>query len=156
MEIASKINGQIKKEKEKEAIAMPREGTVVTMDWSDYEAGIETLAWKLKQHQFMYKDMLLGGIYGIPRGGLVAAVLLSHITGIPLHLEPWHNSLILDDIADTGLTLSPYTACATAAILVREDCAVQPWLSAGGVAKNIHIKFPYETMESTYNGRGGL
>ena len=47
----------------------------------------------------------LCGVYGFPRGGLCIAVALSHSLRIPLLDEPKINSLIVDDIYDTGQTL---------------------------------------------------
>ena len=51
------------------------------------------------------KHKKLEGVYGFPRGGLCLAVALSHSLGIPLLHNPQENSLIVDDIYDTGYTL---------------------------------------------------
>lgn len=48
------------------------------------------------------------GIYGIPRGGLIFAVLLSHKLNKPLLMAPCEGCVIVDDIADTGKTLQHY------------------------------------------------
>lgn len=48
------------------------------------------------------------GVYGLPRGGLVLAVMLSHRLSIPLLLAPCESCLIVDDIADTGISLEHY------------------------------------------------
>lgn len=48
------------------------------------------------------------GIYGIPRGGLIFAVMLSHKINKPLLMAPCEGCLIIDDIADTGKTLQHY------------------------------------------------
>ncbi len=51
------------------------------------------------------------GIYGEPRGGLILAVCLSHSLGIPLILDKskiTENTLIVDDIVDSGKTLREY------------------------------------------------
>ncbi|MBI2037181.1 MAG: phosphoribosyltransferase [Candidatus Liptonbacteria bacterium] len=48
-------------------------------------------------------------IYGVPRGGLVLAVHLSHRLGKPLLLDPrriGRRTLVVDDIADSGATLA--------------------------------------------------
>lgn len=47
-------------------------------------------------------------VYGIPRGGLVPAVYISHMLDIPLVHQPQPGVLIVDDIADTGKTLSMF------------------------------------------------
>jgi uncharacterized protein len=48
-------------------------------------------------------------IYGIPRGGMVLAVMLSHRLNLPIIRDLKHlnngNVLIVDDIVDTGTTL---------------------------------------------------
>ena len=46
----------------------------------------------------------IDSIYGIPRGGLIPAVLLSHKLGLPLVQKPKSNSLVVDDISDSGNT----------------------------------------------------
>jgi len=48
-------------------------------------------------------------IYGVPRGGLILAIHLSHLLDLPLSLFPTKDSLIVDDISDTGNTLSIFS-----------------------------------------------
>ena len=60
-------------------------------------------------------DQTQGGfdyVSGIPRGGLILAVLYSHRFGVEFMEYPsnhYHNLLILDDIADSGKTLKKWT-----------------------------------------------
>jgi len=57
------------------------------------------------------KKLKFRNIYGIPRGGLVMAVRLSHLLDIPLTLTKntiYPNTLIVDDISDTGKTLKEF------------------------------------------------
>jgi hypoxanthine phosphoribosyltransferase len=69
--------------------------------WDDVQKYIEVLAHKLD-------SMHLSGVYGIPRGGCVLAVMLSYKLGIPLLMAPLKNCVVIDDIADTGKTLLHY------------------------------------------------
>lgn len=48
------------------------------------------------------------GVYGPPRGGLPLAVMFSHRLNIPLLQAPAIGCLIVDDIADSGITLNKY------------------------------------------------
>lgn len=48
------------------------------------------------------------GIYGLPRGGLVLAVMLSHKMCLPLLMAPVEDCIIIDDICDTGESLLHY------------------------------------------------
>ena len=55
-----------------------------------------------------YSSTTLSGVYGLPRGGLIFAVMLSHRLNIPLLSAPSHNCLIVDDICDSGESLLHY------------------------------------------------
>jgi hypoxanthine phosphoribosyltransferase len=43
-------------------------------------------------------------VMGLPRGGLIPAVMLSHKLNLPLVSEPTRKTLIVDDICDSGET----------------------------------------------------
>lgn len=62
---------------------------------------------KLKNH-FEKSNKKYSSIYAIPRGGLILGVYLSHMLNIPLVrvIEP--NTLVVDDICDTGSTLEQF------------------------------------------------
>ena len=66
--------------------------------WSDFDKSVDHIA-----DRFKYFD--LSGIYGVPRGGLCLAVALSHKLDLELIDKPAKNSLIVDDIYETGITL---------------------------------------------------
>ena len=67
------------------------------VSWEDVGAFIESIA-------DMYEDLdvTFSGEYGLPRGGLVFAVMLSHRLDIPLLNAPAKGCLIVDDICDSG------------------------------------------------------
>jgi len=69
--------------------------------WSEFDKSVEHIANKCKFLEF-------SGIYGVPRGGLCLAVALSHKLKIKLISEPLKNSLIVDDVYETGLTLTNF------------------------------------------------
>ena len=49
------------------------------------------------------------GVYGVPRGGLIFATMLSYKMDIPLLLNAAKDCIIIDDIADSGRTLMHFT-----------------------------------------------
>lgn len=55
------------------------------------------------------KDKKFSGVFGIPRGGLPLAVMISDRMGLPLLMAPADGCLIVDDIADSGRSLMHYT-----------------------------------------------
>ena len=68
---------------------------------SEFDKSVEEIAYKCRFKEF-------SGIYGVPRGGLCLAVALSHKLQINLIKEPIKNSLIVDDVYETGITLSSF------------------------------------------------
>ena len=69
--------------------------------WSEFDKSVEQIATKCRFKEF-------SGIYGVPRGGLCLSVALSHKLKIELISKPKKNSLIVDDVYETGLTLTSF------------------------------------------------
>ena len=105
-------------------------------DWNDVESFVKDLL-------TLCKDRAYIGVYGIPRGGLVLATILSYRLRIPLLNAPSKGCLVVDDIADSGDTLLHYdvkgydivTMCYKSTSKVKPMCyykettqwAVFPW-----------------------------
>lgn len=71
--------------------------------WEDVERFVDHVDFNLRtKHQ-------ISGVYGLPRGGLVLAVMISHYMNIPLLMSPADNCIIVDDICDSGESLIHYT-----------------------------------------------
>ena len=68
------------------------------LNWADYYVLIDKLYKKIPRNKY-------SSIYGIPRGGVNVALGL----GIDLIDKPKKDTLIVDDICDSGQTLSKYT-----------------------------------------------
>ena len=69
--------------------------------WREFDQSVDYIANQCK-------EMKLTGIYGVPRGGLCLAVALSHKLNLKLIEKPLKNSLIVDDVYETGITLSNF------------------------------------------------
>ena len=67
--------------------------------WSDIEILVHDLC-----SQIAMSGIQIEHIYGLPRGGLIPAVMISHRLGIPMSNTIQDNSLIVDDICDSGKT----------------------------------------------------
>ena len=72
--------------------------------FEEYDNAISLLAQKIKASGKKYT-----AVCGIPRGGYYPAIQLSNILGIPAITSPISGVLIVDDIMDSGETLTPYT-----------------------------------------------
>ena len=70
------------------------------VSWKDVEQFVNEVT-----SQFNGK---VNGVYGLPRGGLVLAVILSHKLNVPLLEGAFPGCLVVDDICDPGESLIHY------------------------------------------------
>lgn len=71
---------------------------VLRLDWAAFDRAIGRMVDEIDPAP-------LTGVYGVPRGGLVLAVALSHWLNLPLAEAVTVNTLVVDDIHDSGETL---------------------------------------------------
>jgi hypoxanthine phosphoribosyltransferase len=95
-------------------------------------------------------------IYGIPRGGLVIAVYLSHRCNIPLINslnKDIKNVLIVDDIADTGKTLAELKEYnfQTATLYYKSRSIIKPTFIGEEVENDEWVVFPWELYSEKPN-----
>lgn len=69
--------------------------------WNDVKEFVDYVTWANKQNN-------ITGVYGLPRGGLCLAVMLSHALSVPLLSAPAAGCIIVDDICDSGESLIHY------------------------------------------------
>ena len=106
--------------------------------WSEFDNAVEHIASNCKFFKF-------SGIYGVPRGGLCLAVSLSHKLKINLISEPKKNSLIVDDVYETGITLNTFKDIEGAMFYVLFSKTKPKWLNSVFISnKSEWIVFPWE------------
>ena len=109
--------------------------------WEEFDKSVEYIANKCKYIEF-------DGIYGIPRGGLCLAVSLSHKLKVKLISEPINNSLIVDDVYETGFTLNPLRKIEGAMFFVLFSKKQPTWWNAVNISqKKEWIVFPWENND---------
>lgn len=116
------------------------------VDWDEVVDFLELVSEKCSETN-------IDGVYGLPRGGLVLAVMLSHRLGKPLLLAPTSKSLIVDDICDSGESLLHYYSNASAeekterpliaTMFYKQNSLVEPDIYLYE-KKNDWIVFPWE------------
>lgn len=119
--------------------------------YGEYDSLLNRLIYKLKRDEILKN---IKTIYGIPRGGLPIAVHLSHTLGLNFVTNPfddhYENTLIVDDIADTGITLRKcgnlYT---TATLFYKPRSKVKPDFYVEETTK--WIVFPWEDINEIPN-----
>ena len=91
----------------------------IFFDYTKVNTLVEVLAQRIKQSNLPIKS-----ISGVPRGGLIPAVLLSHKLNIPYTSRVNPNTLLVDDIVDTGETLKNTSALYTASLIHKPHTSV--------------------------------
>jgi hypoxanthine phosphoribosyltransferase len=111
--------------------------------WNAFDRAVDILVDKLRAQAVLRR---VRSIYGIPRGGLVLAVALSHRLELPLTSEVARRTLVVDDISDTGRTLHRLNgeALLTATIHCVSDTVFVPDVWVLEKPKNTWIVYPWE------------
>ena len=119
----------------------------IYLTWEQVDSLVEELATQVEK-EFSNTTH----IYGIPRGGLIPAVMLSHRLGIPLITKLGHETLttlIVDDISDSGETLKFWEGLTTAVLLHKPhtSCAV-PTIYGSIHSSDAWIIYPWERKDA--------
>ena len=124
--------------------------------WNEFDKCVEYIANQCKFWQ-------ISGIYGVPRGGLCLAVALSHKLNIKVVEKPLKNSLIVDDVFETGITLSNFKNIEGVKFFVLFSKLDPTWWNTVKLSKkNEWIVFPWENEkfqlkdEEEYQKKRGL
>tara|TARA_R100000329_G_scaffold150549_1_gene143770 strand:+ start:639 stop:1028 length:390 start_codon:yes stop_codon:yes gene_type:complete len=115
--------------------------------WDLIDEAVTDIAFNVKNTNKEFK-----GVYGIPRGGLILAVMLSHKLDLPLIMsvdELDENSIIIDDIADTGKTLLDFVEYESYVVTIHEheQSLIKPDYSVIDKGDK-WIVYPWETEDS--------
>jgi hypoxanthine phosphoribosyltransferase len=108
------------------------------LSWHDFDRAVDTITERLNGRPF-------SGVHGLPRGGLVLAVSLSHRLELPLLPAPQPGCLVVDDVYETGRTLAPFRQLEGAELLVWISKVEPLWWQALEVCVDPEwIVFPWE------------
>lgn len=124
----------------------------ITFSWEDYNFHLLNLGESILNS--IHSGILeIQTIYGIPRGGLIISTCLSYSLDKPLILNSdkiLDNTLIVDDIADSGKTLKEYknnfnlTHNKIATLILNKSSDIVPDFYSYLNTENKWINFPYE------------
>lgn len=112
----------------------------IYVSWDKVDKMIDKLAKSIKKSKEKFD-----GVYGIPRGGLPLAVMMSHMLKLPVLLYPTKNTLVVDDISDEGYTLQRMKNKKIATLYSTDWTVTKPnWFVDKKKSKNDWIVFPWE------------
>ena len=128
----------------------------IFLSWNDIEALVDNLA-----EQINKMDKKPFYIYGVPRGGAIPAVWLSHKTGIDYYqlnsaqiskTADLSHILIVDDICDSGETIKKlkenFPKCQIATLYYKETAIDKPDIY-GEISTYDWLYFPWENQQSS-------
>lgn len=104
------------------------------------------------------------GIYGIPRGGLVLAIALSHHLDLPLLPSPQKRCIVVDDVIETGRTMLKLLDDCNKAGITDQHIAAWTWVSKNEdlstgyykfVDPDVWIVFPWEDWTQADKDKAG-
>ena len=81
------------------------------LSWDDVSKSVDDLCKKIPMEL-----PLIDSVHGIARGGLIPAVMISHKLNLPYVNAVGPNTLVIDDIADSGATLDKAPGVYTAVL----------------------------------------
>ena len=91
----------------------------------------------------------IGSVMGIARGGLIPAVMLSHKLGVPYTNLVDPNTLVVDDICDSGVTLKDAPGVYTATLHYKSSAISKPNAYASLLLnENQWLVYPWEEDDS--------
>lgn len=124
----------------------------VFLSWKWVDNQINTIGDKLEGEELEF-------VAGIPRGGLIPAVMISHTFGIKyisytsakqLPKELREKTLVVDDIADTGVSLKEADEIGfmTATLAMRSTTKTTPLFYGEFINDEKWLVFPWEKLDS--------
>jgi len=113
--------------------------------WEDIDEHMEMLSLDI-----MKSGVNFNKIHGIKRGGLIPAVMLSHILNTPISDVIDSHTLVIDDICDTGETLKFYAEqkCPTVTLHYKRSAIIEPTFWRELVDDETWIVYPWERTDS--------
>lgn len=109
------------------------------LTWEDFDRAVEVIAEACDAPR---------GVCGVPRGGLILAVALSHAFECPLVNEPGPDVLVVDDVVETGAALRAFAPLAP-------PHRLWTWVSKGShpgvrscmsISEETWVVFPWERL----------
>jgi hypoxanthine phosphoribosyltransferase len=132
-------------------LKIKEECSVLNISWHDIEI-------IMKKSLPEIKKLNCQAVYGIPRGGLLPALLISHRAQIPLLLtlddvilykKQNKKVLLVDEISDSGKTLSLYKAMTdfpSYTLYTRKGTSCMPELYGREIKTEDWLIFPWEEI----------
>jgi len=115
----------------------------IYLSWNDINSLVDIVA-----ERIISDYPKIDSVHGIARGGLIPAVLISHKLDLPYVQAIGRNTLVVDDICDSGKTLSEAPGVYHAVLHHKILACYRPHIFATTVLENDWIVYPWEREDS--------
>ena len=117
----------------------------IPLDWEEIDRLVDILCEKI-----ITQIPSIDSVMGLPRGGLIPAVMVSHRLDLPLVTLPEPHTLVIDDIADSGVTLTNTPGIYTAVLHYKPHTSVfKPDLYSVEYKGDDFLQYPWETDDAS-------
>ena len=112
----------------------------IPLEWEEIDRLVDILCEKI-----ITQIPSIDSVMGLPRGGLIPAVMVSHRLDLPLVTLPEPHTLVVDDIADSGVTLTNTPGIYTAVLHYKPHTSVfKPDLYSVEYKGDDFLVYPWE------------
>ena len=116
----------------------------IPLDWEEIDRLVDILCEKI-----ITQIPSIDSVMGLPRGGLIPEVMVSHRLNLPLVTLPEPHTLVIDDIADSGVTLTNTPGIYTAVLHYKPHTSVfKPNLYSVEYKGDDFLQYPWETDDA--------
>ena len=117
----------------------------IYLGWDDINDLVDKLCEKIITEQ-----PNIDSVFGLKRGGLIPAVMVSHKLDLPWSDVMYPNTLVVDDICDTGNTLTPYKQLNNPIVTIhyKTSASLEPNFWFKLAPQNEWIVYPWEQKDS--------
>ena len=116
----------------------------IYLSWDDVNQLVDTLCEKIITE---YPNV--DSVFGLKRGGLIPAVMISHKLNLPWSDVMYPNTIVIDDICDSGETLANCIGGYTAVLYYKPHTSITtPNLYAALHEGDEWIIYPWERKDS--------
>ena len=116
----------------------------IYLSWDDVNQLVDKLCAQITKSEIPVKS-----VFGLKRGGLIPAVMVSHRLGLPWSDVMLPDTLVVDDICDSGVTLRDCVCSYTAVLYHKPHTAnFTPTLFAAIHEGDEWVLFPWENKDS--------
>ncbi len=116
----------------------------IYLGWDDINDLVDVLCEKI-----IIEQPNIDSVFGLKRGGLIPAVMVSHKLGLPWSDVMLPNTLVIDDICDTGITLKNTVGVYTAVLHYKPHTSCfKPTIYAKLHEGNEFIYYPWERRDA--------